>query len=116
MVKDKYPVANSYLTAYLLGYHHGLRRSAKPTNCDELPGYALNEDLQEEAKWPKENPAKHGKWIKGKYWDEWFCPVCHNAANLDWKENPILSDYCPNCGAQMTAKKQVEKLKGVSEP
>lgn len=46
-------------------------------------------------------PVKCGKWIKGKYWDEWFCPVCHNAANLDWKENPILSDYCPHCGADM---------------
>ena len=46
-------------------------------------------------------PVKCGKWIKGKDWDEWFCPVCHNVANLDWKENPILSDYCPNCGAEM---------------
>jgi hypothetical protein len=48
-------------------------------------------------------PVKHGKWIKGKYQDEWFCSVCSNGAYLDWKENPILSDYCPECGAEMKA-------------
>lgn len=46
-------------------------------------------------------PVKCGKWIKGKYWDEWFCSVCRNGANIDSKENPILSDYCPDCGAEM---------------
>lgn len=46
-------------------------------------------------------PVKCGKWIKGKCWDEWFCSVCRNGVNLDWKENPVLSDYCPNCGTQM---------------
>lgn len=45
--------------------------------------------------------VKRGKWIKGKYQDEWFCSVCSNGADLDWKENPILSDYCPKCGAEM---------------
>lgn len=46
-------------------------------------------------------PVKCGKWIKGKDWDEWFCSVCRNGAIIDSKENPILSDYCPNCGTQM---------------
>lgn len=46
--------------------------------------------------------VKRGKWINGKYRDEWYCSVCRNGANLDWKENPILSDFCPKCGALMT--------------
>lgn len=46
-------------------------------------------------------PVKHENWIKGKHWDEWFCSVCHNMAILDSKENPILSNYCPNCGTKM---------------
>ena len=46
-------------------------------------------------------PVKHGKWIKGKDWDEWLCSVCRNYAYLDQKENPILSDYCPHCGRKM---------------
>ena len=46
-------------------------------------------------------PVKCGEWIKGKYWDEWFCSVCRNGAIIDSKENPILSDYCPHCGTQM---------------
>lgn len=45
-------------------------------------------------------PVKHGKWIKGKEWDEWFCSVCRKRAYLDCKENPILSIYCPHCGAR----------------
>ena len=49
-----------------------------------------------------ENTAevKRGKWIKGEEWDEWFCSVCRNRAYLDQKENPILSYYCPHCGAR----------------
>lgn len=49
-----------------------------------------------------ENTAevKRGKWIKGEEWDEWFCSVCRKRAYLDWKENPILSYYCPHCGAR----------------
>lgn len=46
-------------------------------------------------------PVKHGKWKKGKYWDEWFCSVCRNYAYLDQKENTILPDDCPHCGARM---------------
>lgn len=46
-------------------------------------------------------PVKHERWIKGKDWDEWFCPICHNRAILDSKENPILSNYCPHCGAKL---------------
>ena len=48
-----------------------------------------------------ESGKTFARWIKGKHWDEWFCSACHNAANLDWKENPILSDFCPHCGARM---------------
>ena len=46
-------------------------------------------------------PVNLGKWIKGNYWDEWSCSVCHNYAYLDQKENTILPDYCPHCGAKM---------------
>lgn len=56
-------------------------------------------------------PVKDGKWIKGKDWDEWFCSVCRNYAYLDYKENPILSDYCPHCGARMDGGKN-ERRKG----
>jgi DNA-directed RNA polymerase subunit RPC12/RpoP len=46
-------------------------------------------------------PVKYGRWIKGKDWDDWLCSECSNEATLDWKENPILSSFCPNCGAKM---------------
>lgn len=49
-------------------------------------------------------PVKRARWIKGKYWDDWFCSGCSNKANLDWRENPILSSFCPHCGAIMYIK------------
>lgn len=49
-------------------------------------------------------PAKRARWIKGKYWDDWFCSGCSNKADLDWRENPILSSFCPHCGAIMYIK------------
>ncbi|MCR5480865.1 MAG: hypothetical protein K6F27_13530 [Ruminococcus sp.] len=45
--------------------------------------------------------VKHARWIKGKDWDDWFCSGCSNKAALDWRENPILSSFCPQCGAEM---------------
>lgn len=49
-------------------------------------------------------PIKRARWIKGKDWDDWFCSGCSNKANLDWRENPILSSFCPHCGAIMYIK------------
>ena len=46
-------------------------------------------------------PVKRARWIKGKDWDDWFCSGCSNKAYLDWRENPILSSFCPHCGAEM---------------
>lgn len=48
--------------------------------------------------------VKRARWIKGKDWDDWFCSGCSNKANLDWRENPILSSFCPHCGAIMYIK------------
>lgn len=45
--------------------------------------------------------VKRARWIKGKNWDDWFCSGCSNKADLDWRENPILSSFCPHCGAEM---------------
>ena len=49
-------------------------------------------------------PVKRARWIKGKNWDDWFCSGCSNKADLDWRENPILSSFCPHCGAIMYIK------------
>ena len=49
-------------------------------------------------------PVKRARWIKGKDWDDWFCSGCSNKAYLDWRENPILSSFCPHCGAIMYIK------------
>lgn len=46
-------------------------------------------------------PVKRARWIKGKDWDDWFCSGCSNKADLDRRENPILSSFCPHCGAEM---------------
>lgn len=82
-------------------------RDIRLIDADALANYANNQIVGITAndimRFPTVDaePVKRAKWIEGKYWDEWLCSVCHNGANLDWKENPILSDYCPNCGAKM---------------
>ena len=48
-------------------------------------------------------PAVHGEWIinpKREY--DYICSVCGGDAPEDrWRNNAILTPYCPNCGAKM---------------
>lgn len=48
-------------------------------------------------------PVVHGEWIvnpKREY--DYICSVCGGDAPEDrWRNNAILTPYCPNCGAKM---------------
>lgn len=48
-------------------------------------------------------PVLHGKWIvnpKREY--DYICSVCGgDAPENRWRNNAILTPYCPNCGAKM---------------
>ena len=48
-------------------------------------------------------PVVHGEWIvnpKREY--DYICSVCGGYAPEDrWRNNAILTPYCPNCGAKM---------------
>lgn len=73
MAKDKYPVADPYLTAYLLGYHHGLRREVKPTN---LRHTAINGEVS---------------------MNRYYCGACGG-----YKTRVYQSDkYCRECGTRI---------------
>lgn len=48
-------------------------------------------------------PVRHGKWIEDSDEDEetesaWNCSECHHTF---WFYEPLLYQYCPNCGAKM---------------
>lgn len=45
-------------------------------------------------------PVRHGKWIKAAGLNP-RCSVCKKWAICDKNAKPILTDYCPNCGAKM---------------
>lgn len=42
-----------------------------------------------------------GKWIKNEYGWYYHCSVCKENNLLHTDEANALSDYCPNCGADM---------------
>jgi hypothetical protein len=48
-------------------------------------------------------PVVHGEWVvnpKREY--DYICSVCGGDAHEDrWRNNAILTPYCPNCGAKM---------------
>ena len=49
---------------------------------------------------------KKGEWIKNE--DDWYyhCSVCEENNLLHTDEANALSDYCPNCGADMRKEEQ----------
>ena len=49
---------------------------------------------------------KKGEWIKNEY--DWYyhCSVCEENNLLHTDEANALSDYCPNCGADMRKEEQ----------
>lgn len=48
-----------------------------------------------------EAETKHGRWIK----DEYGIPHCSECGTIN---NTVYKNYCPNCGADMREKDEVE--------
>lgn len=44
----------------------------------------------------------HGKWVKlPTGWVNPVCSICAGMSLVDEKGYPIMTNYCPNCGAKM---------------
>lgn len=48
-------------------------------------------------------PVRHGKWSADKFGNLW-CSECKHCGSTDG----IDTDYCPNCGAKMDAKRETK--------
>lgn len=46
-------------------------------------------------------PVKRGRWYYDNAKDQCFCTECGNYTYIGKFENEILSNYCPDCGADM---------------
>ena len=56
-------------------------------------------------------PVVHGEWVLDKRKDRIYCNHCNNYTPYEWSEtvhevSELISNFCPNCGADMRKKVQ----------
>lgn len=64
-------------------------------------------------KWNKRTDVKHGNWDYSEKEDGecpwYFCSVCDSPAEQLYTDEPLLSEFCPHCGADMRGKQNEGK-------
>ena len=68
------------------------------TQCTEEEFFDLKKAVDE---LPTIESRPKGKWIKNEYFWYYHCSVCKEDNLLYTDESNALSNYCPNCGADM---------------
>lgn len=87
------------------------RRLMFTVDRDEICDDCLRNFLDEMAKEPTIDPAKHGLWIAEgdgyadgeMVYDVWYCSECNHCIDDGIDDPEKLPHYCPNCGAKMDA-------------
>ena len=61
----------------------------------------------------EERAEKRGRWEYDKTRDQHFCSMCGSYTNISYLEDEIMTNYCPECSAEMieTSEDDVEPLK-----
>lgn len=84
---------------------HAVWGCTRDTGIDEAP-FEYAEGLLENVPSADVAPVRHGRWIEHYKSDapptlkeRWICSWCGNVQTYG------ITDYCPNCGARMDAKK-----------
>lgn len=98
-------------------YH--IRRVEEPyalSREDKLVNYGLEVAASCVYNLPSAQERKRGRWIETSSGDHWRCSRCHCRAGFWFDEenscgwsmdmSEWLSDYCPNCGAEMRGEEE----------
>ena len=70
-------------------------------NTEKTPSFTITDKYGHTAEYVK---VVHGRWERVKMWtgaETIFCSVCGEDCYVSDTGDDILSDYCPNCGADM---------------
>ena len=81
--------------------------SADLTDCEDGWTSAISEamDVIKNAPAADVRPEMHGKWMRSGDGYSYFCSICGEEPYSRNEVFPILSDFCPWCGAKMDGKK-----------